>query len=312
MSGILRNKTILVTGGSGSFGQAFARYALAHGVGRLRLLSRDELKQAEAAQHITDTRVRWMIGDVRDYDRVRLAMRGCDLVIHAAAMKRIEKCEYDPLEAIQTNIGGTTNVVKAAIVERCRIILLSTDKACNPITHYGVTKAAAEKIVLHANVYLGGPPLFTVVRYGNVANSRGSVIPIWREAVSRGNALQVTDIRSTRFWITLEEAVQFVVNTAAQPPGKLYVPGFMPSYKIVDLALAIQGPNGPPFQIIGPRGIEKVHEDLVAEHESAIGPKGPYRSDMNTRWLTVEDLRQGVATCLQQSSSSSGPIARSG
>jgi UDP-N-acetylglucosamine 4,6-dehydratase len=291
---MLTGKTVLLTGGSGSFGQAFTAYALAHGIGRLRILSRDELKQAEMAERFPDDRLRFLVGDVRDRDRVDLAMRGCDVVIHAAAMKRIEKCEYDPLEAIRTNVEGTTNVVRAAIHHRPRLVFLSTDKACNPLTHYGVSKAAAEKIVLHSNAYLGGTALFSVVRYGNVANSRGSVIPLWQRLAREGKQLPVTDVRSTRFWITVEQAILFVVNTVAMPGGRLYVPAFMPSYKIVDLALAIQGASGPPFQITGPRGVEKVHEDLVAAHEIVVGMTGPYRSDMNTRWLTVDELRKAL------------------
>jgi UDP-N-acetylglucosamine 4,6-dehydratase len=287
---MLKGKTVLVTGATGTFGQAFTRYALNHDVAKLRLLSRDEAKQAAAAETLTDPRIRWLLGDVRDRDRLDMAMRGCDLVIHAAALKRIEKCEYDPLEAIHTNIEGTANVVRVAVQHQVRLIFLSTDKACNPITHYGVTKAAAEKIVLHGNAYLGGPPLFSVVRYGNVANSRGSVIPLWQRLAREGKRLPVTDVRSTRFWITVEQAVLFVANTLAMPGGRLYVPGFMPSYKIVDLALAIQGANGPPFTITGPRGVEKVHEDLVAAHETVVGMIGPYRSDMNTKWLDAKAL----------------------
>jgi UDP-N-acetylglucosamine 4,6-dehydratase len=291
---MLTGKTVLLTGGSGSFGQAFTTYALAHGIGRLRILSRDELKQAEMAERFPDPRLRFLVGDVRDRDRVDLAMRGCDVVIHAAAMKRIEKCEYDPDEAKRTNVDGTLNVVRAAVEHHTRLVFLSSDKACNPITVYGFTKGTAEKMVLGGNAYLGGPPLFSVVRYGNVANSRGSVIPLWQRLAREGRRLPVTDVRSTRFWITLEQAVLFVTNTVAMPGGRLYVPAFMPSYKIVDLALAIQGAHGPPFTITGPRGVEKVHEDLVAAHETVVGMTGPYRSDMNTRWLTVDELRKAL------------------
>lgn len=296
----LAGKTILVTGGTGSFGQTFTQYALAQGAGRIHIVSRDEVKQAamQATLPDPDDRIRYFLGDVRDRDRMLWVSRGCDIVVHTAALKRIEKCAYDPWEAVETNVRGTWNVLWAALQNAVeRVIVLSSDKATLPWTHYGHTKAVAESLTLNANAYLGGPARFTVVRYGNVAGSRGSIIPLWRDLSAQGQPLPVTDVRMTRFWITLDDAVRFVAHVCTREPGKIYVPR-MPSFKVVDLALAIQGPDGPPFRLIGLRGIEKLHEDLVAEHEAdyVIGAPTPWRSDLNDCWLTTPQLRHFVAS----------------
>lgn len=286
--------TVLITGGTGTFGQAMTRALLRAGH-RVRVLSRGEHRQAEMAATLDDDRVRYLLGDVRDAHRIALAMRGCDLVYHAAAIKRIEKAEYDPDEAVQTNILGTRNVIHAALHERCRVVFLSTDKACRPITHYGYTKAAAESYVLRANAYVGGPSLFTVMRYGNVANSQGSVLPLWRRLADRGEPLSLTDARMTRFWITIDEAVAFATWVADQPAGRVYVPR-MPSFKLLDLAAAL---SSQPCRLVGIRGVEKLHEDIVAPSEPrVVNPWGrPMSSDQNDTWLSVTDLRREVARC---------------
>jgi len=282
--------TVLITGGAGSFGQAMTQRLLTTELRQLRIYSRGEHRQAEMAARFPDPRLRFLVGDVRDRARLTLAMRGVDLVYHAAALKRIEKCEYDPDEAVKTNILGTANVIHAAIETGARVVFLSTDKACAPVTTYGFTKAAAENYAIKANAYLGGPPRFSVMRYGNVAGSQGSVIPLWRDLADRGRRLPLTDVRMTRFWITLAEAVDFACWVADQPAGKVYVPR-MPSFKLVDLAFAIQQ-NATPLNVIGLRAVEKLHEDLVAPHERDIVTPwgGPMRSDQNTDWLDVKEL----------------------
>ena len=292
---MLTGKTLLITGGSGFFGQAFAHHALQAGAKAVRIFSRGEALQAAMQARMPSSRLRFLIGDVREIDRLRLAMRGVDYVIHAAALKRIESCAYNPDEAVATNVTGTQRVVRAALdADIERLLLISTDKACLPITHYGQTKAVAESTVLGANVYLGGPPRFSVVRYGNVANSTGSVIPLWRQQAARGDALTVTDVRCTRFWISLEEAVRFVDWALDQPGGKCYVPP-MPSYKVLDLAFAVQQSTRP-VTVIGMRGIEKLHEDCIAAHETdVIGPAQPMNSGTNTHWLDVTDLQDRLA-----------------
>lgn len=298
----MRGQTILITGGTGSFGQAFARYALDHGAETVRIVSRSESKQAAMRRAFhDDPRLRFLIGDVRDLERLRLACKGVQTVIHAAALKRIEVCEYDPHEATKTNVLGTENVARACLDTGVRRgVLVSTDKACKPLTHYGITKAVAEATFLASNAYVGGPPIFAAVRYGNVANSTGSVIPLWKAQAQQGQQLTITDVRCTRYWITLEHAVRFVGEVLGHPAGKLYVPE-MPSYKVVDLALACQLAFGKPenarrpFEIIGMRGVEKAHEDLVGEYERhVVAPRKPMNSGENARWLTVEDLQRKV------------------
>jgi UDP-N-acetylglucosamine 4,6-dehydratase len=242
------------------------------------------------AARFPDKRLRFLIGDIRDRERLGLAFRGVDLVFHAAALKRVEACEYDPDEAVKTNIIGTANVIHAALEAGCHVVFLSSDKACAPVTLYGFTKAAAENYVIQANAYLGGPPRFSVMRYGNVAGSQGSVIPLWRRLVDEGRKLPITDLRMTRFWMTIDEAVDFALWVAGQPAGRTYVPR-MPSFKLVDLAFAIQR-STTPLDVIGMRGVEKLHEDIVAPYETGIVSPwdGPMRSDKNTDWLDVAEL----------------------
>ena len=287
----MTGRTVLITGGSGTFGSAATKALLATDVHRVRAYARGEHRLA-TLQELGDNRLRTFAGDVRDLDRLTLAMRGVDLVFHAAAMKRVERCEYDPLEAIHTNILGTENVVKAALDTGARVVFLSSDKACRPITHYGYTKAAAESLVLKANAYVGGRPRFSVMRYGNVSNSQGSVIPFWQRLAEEGRVLPITDLRMTRFWITIEEAVAFALWVADQPAGVIYVPK-MPAYKLVDLAFAIQRcPT--PLSVVGTRGVEKLHEDIVAPWEKqVVNPWGvPMSSDLAPDQLDVTTLQR--------------------
>jgi len=315
-----KDKVILLTGGTGSFGRAFTRRLVQdHDFRALRIFSRDELKQSEMRADIQDPRLRFLLGDVRDRERVYRAMQGVDVAIHAAALKQIPACEYNPFEAVKTNILGAQNVIDAAI--DCgaeRVVALSTDKAVNPVNLYGATKLCAEKIFVQGNAYTGGRKTrLGCVRYGNVVGSRGSVIPLFREQRATG-VLTITDPRMTRFWITLEEAVQLVLDAVdLLHGGEVFVP-VLPSMKITDLARAM----APDCEIkeIGIRPGEKLHEVMVTEDEArhalrfdkffVIEPEHPwwkrekweggkglpdgfrYSSDNNTQWLTVDELRR--------------------
>ena len=318
---VLEDKVVLVTGGTGSFGKKFIRKALTLGVKKIIVFSRDELKQYEMAQEFTDPRIRFFIGDVRDKDRLYRAFDGVDIVIHAAALKHVGACEYNPFEAIKTNVHGAQNIVEAAIdrgVEK--VIALSTDKACSPINLYGATKLASDKLFIAANAYVGDKHTkFSVVRYGNVVGSRGSVVPFFKKMRETG-VLPVTDDRMTRFWITLDQGVQFVIdNLGRMHGGELFVPK-IPSMKVMDLAKAI-GPECE-IKIVGIRPGEKLHEAMITEDDarhtiefdnyyviqpefnwwSADYAKGSkplsegfhYVSDENTQWLSVEELRDLV------------------
>lgn len=314
----LTGKTLLITGGTGSFGTAFIRTVLAeHDVASIRVFSRDELKQYELDQRIRDSRIRLLLGDVRDKDRLRVATRGVDVIVHAAALKQVPSCEYNPFEAVQTNVIGAQNVASAAIENEVPLTMaLSTDKAVNPVNLYGATKLAAEKIISQADVYApDGPARFGSVRYGNVVGSRGSVIPVFKEQAATG-VLSITDERMTRFWITLEQAVQFVLSSMdLVTGGETFVPK-IPSMRIVDLARAM-APEAE-HRITGIRPGEKLHEVMVTEDEArvtydvgdryVIMPSRPtwhsvppergtplpdgfrYSSDNNTEWLTEEQL----------------------
>ncbi len=292
-----------------------SRGAPAHDVEAIRAFSRDELKQSELAQAIDDSRVRLLLGDVRDLERLRVATRGVDVIVHAAALKQVPACEYNPFEAVQTNIIGAQNVVAAAIANDVPLTLaLSTDKAVNPVNLYGATKLCAEKIVTQANVYAGDTPArFASVRYGNVVGSRGSVIPLFQQQAATGR-VTITDERMTRFWITLEQAVEFVLSCIPLVQGgEVFVPK-IPSMRMVDLAEAL-APDAERV-ITGIRPGEKLHEVLLTEDEARhtydIGdryvilphrlepaePRGKplpdgfrYTSDTNDRWLTADDLR---------------------
>ena len=323
---LLHGASILVTGGTGSFGRAFLRYALDHlDPRRLVVLSRDELKQYEARRDIgDDPRVRWFLGDIRDRRRLERAMHGVEYVVHAAALKQVDTGEYNSFEFVQTNVNGSQNVIEAAIDSGVRkVVALSTDKASSPINLYGATKLCADRLFISANHYAAGHPTrFSVVRYGNVMGSRGSVIPLFGSLAERGEALPVTDLRMTRFWITLGQAVEFVVSSFdLMHGGELYVPR-IPSMRLADLARVI-APDSP-LKEIGIRPGEKLHEEMIAvddarrtlllddryvvmPHIAGWGYEPPeggvpvpdgfaYRSDTNDRWLDDDELRALVAS----------------
>lgn len=312
-------QVVLVTGGTGSFGRKFVEIMLReHRPQKMIVFSRDELKQHEMrSSGLDDASVRYFLGDVRDQQRLERALSGVTVVVHAAALKQVPACEYNPFEAIQTNIMGGKNVIEAAI--NCgvrRILALSTDKAVNPINLYGATKLCAEKMFVQANAYSGQQDTrFSCVRYGNVMGSRGSVVPIFMEQRA-GGRLTITDPRMTRFWITLSEGVRFVIGCIEQMHGgEIFVPK-IPSMRLLEMAQAI----APDCQIdcVGIRPGEKLHEVLLSEDEArnatetkdmfVIQPahswwqKGNvkdgvplaegfrYASDSNSRWLTAEDL----------------------
>lgn len=324
----LKDKTILVTGGTGSFGKKFIRTVLdRYPVKKVIVYSRDELKQFEMQQMYRDeSRLRFFIGDVRDKERLYLAFRDVDVVIHAAAIKQVPAAEYNPMECIKTNIGGAENIIEAALYTKVqRVIALSTDKAANPINLYGATKLCSDKIFVAGNNLVGNRDLrFAVVRYGNVAGSRGSVVPFFRNLIANGaTELPITDKNMTRFWITLEQGVQFVLtNLVRMHGGEVFVPK-IPSIRITDLATAM----GPDIKqkIIGIRPGEKIHEVMCPrddfQHtvefdnffiikpsirfgdsdvdylETKLGEKGApveanfeYNSFNNPHYLTVDEL----------------------
>jgi len=316
---------VLVTGGTGSFGKSFVRHLLAdHDPARVVIFSRDELKQYEAREAFADdSRLRWFIGDIRDRDRLMRAMHGIRYVVHAAALKQVDTAEYNPFEYVKTNIEGSQNVVDAAIdsgVEK--VVALSTDKASSPINLYGATKLVADKLFVSANHYAAHHRArFSVVRYGNVMGSRGSVIPFFRRLAAEGRSLPITDKQMTRFWISLDQAVKFVIDSFdMMQGGELYVPR-IPSMRIVDLAEAV-APDAPTHET-GIRPGEKLHEEMISEEEGhralllgdryvlqptiatwgytppAHGVPVPerfsYRSNTNDLWFTVEDLRAMLA-----------------
>jgi UDP-N-acetylglucosamine 4,6-dehydratase len=320
----LDNKTILITGATGSFGKAMiARILDEHDPASIRLYSRDELKQSELQRRYADEdRLRFLIGDVRDLPRLTRATRGVDVLVHAAAMKQVPACEYNPFEAVQTNLIGAENVVSAAIHNDVPLtIALSTDKAVNPVNLYGATKLAAEKVFAQGNAYAADSPArFASVRYGNVVASRGSVIPLFLAQAETG-VITITDERMTRFWITLEQAVEFVLDCLGRMGGgETFVPR-IPSMRVLDVADAL----APQCErrTIGIRPGEKLHEVLVTEDEARHtidadfgyvivpeytswglrdhGPEGHlpdgfrYASDTNDRWLTVAELREMTA-----------------
>jgi UDP-N-acetylglucosamine 4,6-dehydratase/5-epimerase len=318
-------KHVLVTGGTGSFGKKFIEVMLKeYHPARLIVYSRDELKQHEMRNAGFDhPDLRYFIGDIRDLPRLRRALNGVDLVVHAAALKQVPACEYNPMEAVKTNILGSSNVVDAALdagVEK--VLALSTDKAVNPVNLYGATKLAAEKLMIQSNAYAGGMTTrFSCVRYGNVVGSRGSVVPLFIRQREKGE-ITLTDDRMTRFWISLEQGVRFVIRCIENMHGgEVFVPK-IPSMKMTDLAKAL----APDAQIrnIGIRPGEKLHEVLISEdearttveledmfvvqppaalwfgyHWSEKGKPLPdsyhYASDNNTDWLTVAEIQAMVA-----------------
>ena len=261
-------RSILVTGGTGTFGKAFVRTMLRHHKPkRLVVYSRDELKQFEMAQDISSPVLRYFIGDVRDRDRLQLALNGIDTVVHAAALKQVPAAEYNPMECIKTNVLGAENVVNACIARGVeRVIALSTDKAVNPVNLYGATKLCADKLFIAANHLAGfNNPRFAVVRYGNVIGSRGSVVPLFKKLRATGR-LPITDERMTRFWIDIDRGVDFVMQCVMRMHGgEVFVPK-IPSMKVTDLARAM-APNCD-FEIVGIRPGEKLHEMLIPAEES--------------------------------------------
>ncbi len=274
----LTGKNILITGGTGSFGQKFVRTIINNwDVKRLVVYSRDELKQYEMAQDMRAemtpenfAKLRFFIGDVRDGPRLRMAMSGINYVVHAAALKHVPIAEYNPMECIKTNLLGAENVIEAAIEKGVeKVIALSTDKACNPINLYGATKLASDKSFVAANNLVGGPtPRFSVVRYGNVVGSRGSVVPFFRKIAENGTEIPITDMRMTRFWITLQQGVNFVLsNFEIMQGGEIFVPK-IPSTKITDLAHVI-APQLPTREI-GIRPGEKLHEMMISEDDAYV------------------------------------------
>ncbi len=269
---MLNGKTILITGGTGSFGNNFIRMALdRYRPKKLIVYSRDEFKQWQMAERLKEHReiLRFFIGDVRDEARLRRAMNGVDYVIHAAAMKQIPACEYNPIEAVQTNINGAVNVVNAALDAGVRkVVALSTDKAVGPINLYGGTKMVSDKLFIAANAYSGlDGTIFSVVRYGNVAGSRGSVIPFFRELLERGETrLPITDHRMTRFWISLDQGVALVLKALAEAKGGETFISKIPSFKVTDLAQAMC--PGCEMPEIGIRAGEKLHEIMVTKEDA--------------------------------------------
>jgi UDP-N-acetylglucosamine 4,6-dehydratase/5-epimerase len=265
-------KSILITGGTGSFGQRFVKRLLENYVPkRVVVYSRDELKQFEMSQVFDQKSMRYFLGDVRDLDRLRMAMRDVDIVVHAAALKQVPAAEYNPIECIKTNINGAEHVIRAALdsdVER--VIALSTDKAANPINLYGATKLASDKLFSAANNIAGGRrTVFSVVRYGNVVGSRGSVVPFFRKLISeKSSYLPITDERMTRFWITLDQGVEFVMKTMERMHGgEIFVPK-LPSIRVRDLAQAMS--PGLPTKVVGIRPGEKLHEVMCPADDSHL------------------------------------------
>ena len=266
-------KTVLITGGTGSFGRRFAETLLKqYKLGKLIILSRDEHKQHDMQQSsIFQGRdeLRYFIGDVRDKDRLHMAMRGVDFVVHAAALKHVPATEYNPFECIRTNVNGAENVATAAIETGVRrVVALSTDKAVNPINIYGASKLAADKIFIAANMLAGDEPTrFSVVRYGNVLGSRGSIVPMLRQFVAEGcKSLPLTDERMTRFWITLDQGIDFVLtSTSLMRGGEIFIPK-IPSMKIIDMMKVIA--PGIAHDVIGVRPGEKLHEEMISLSES--------------------------------------------
>jgi UDP-N-acetylglucosamine 4,6-dehydratase/5-epimerase len=325
-SSILSGSSILVTGGTGSFGKAFITELLAnHDPKRIVVFSRDELKQYECRQLFDDDqRLRWFIGDIRDRHRLNRAMHNVDYVVHAAALKQVDTAEYNPWEFVQTNVVGSQNVIEACIDSGVKkVVALSTDKASSPINLYGATKLTADKLFVTGNHYAAAyPTRFCVVRYGNVMGSRGSVIPFFRKLAAEGRSLPITDLRMTRFFITLPQAVRFVTDSfETMQGGELYVPR-IPSMKITDLAQAVA--PGARMHEIGLRPGEKLHEEMISPEEGRralrIGeryvlqpdlaswgytppadgvavPEGfQYSSDKNDEWLTREDFQALLET----------------
>lgn len=322
---MLDGKTILVTGGTGSFGNQFVKYVLEnYNPKKIIIYSRDEYKQFIMRNKFKkyDEKLRYFIGDVRDRNRLYRAFEGVDYVVHAAALKQVPSCEYNPMEAVKTNIDGAMNIIDAAL--DCgvkKVVALSTDKAVNPINLYGGTKLVSDKLFIGANAYAGTKDIsFSIVRYGNVAGSRGSVIPFFRNIVANGGTeLPITDYAMTRFWISLDEGVQLVIKALSEAKGGETFISKIPSFKITDLAQAIL--PGCKMPEVGIREGEKLHEVMVTKEDSLstyeydkhfivyphmdwwnsakiqaggkkVEPGFEYSSEKNSQWLSVDDLKK--------------------
>ena len=322
---MLNDKTILITGGTGSFGKKFTERVLSeYNPKKIIIYSRDEYKQFLMQRQFEgyEKKLRFFIGDVRDEKRLYRAFDGVDVVVHAAALKQVPAAEYNPIEAIKTNISGAENIINAAIDKGVKkVIALSTDKAVNPVNLYGATKLVSDKLFISGNAYVGDKDtLFSVVRYGNVSGSRGSVIPFFKTLIDQGkNTIPITDYRMTRFWITLEEAVDLVIKAIEEAKGgELYVRK-CPSFKVTDLAKAMN--TDCEFEDVGIRPGEKLHEVMVTAEDSRttyeyddhyiiypdldwwertnnkhggkkVEDRFKYSSDNNKEWLSVEKIRE--------------------
>lgn len=328
---MLNNKTILISGGTGSFGHHFVDYVLQnYNPKKIIIYSRDEYKQFIMSNNYKEHRdvLRFFIGDIRDESRLRMAMKDVDYVIHAAALKQVPACEYNPNEAIKTNINGAMNVINASLETKVKkVVALSTDKAVNPINLYGGTKLVSDKLFCAANSYGGSNGTrFTVVRYGNVAGSRGSVIPFFQNIIDKGGKkLPITDYRMTRFWINLEQGVELVIKALEEARGGETFISKIPSFKITDLAQAML--PGCEMPEVGIREGEKLHEIMVTREDSLhtyeyekhfiiypnynwwgekdiipggslVKPGFEYSSGTNTEWLDVEQLKEKLKTDL--------------
>lgn len=326
---MLNDKTILITGGTGSFGKAFTRYVMTHyQPKKIIIYSRDEFKQFIMQNEFKEykEKMRFFIGDVRDVERLRRALNGVDYVIHAAALKQVPACEYNPNEAIKTNIHGAMNLIEAALdCDVKKVVALSTDKAVNPVNLYGGTKLVSDKLFIAANAYAGtGDINFSIVRYGNVAGSRGSVIPFFQNIIDNGGKeLPITDYRMTRFWISLTQGVELVIKALEEAKGGETFISKIPSFKVTDLAQAMLPGCGMPE--VGIREGEKLHEIMVTVEDSMTTyeydkhfivypqmvwserrkpePAGKkvaegfsYTSGNNTEWLSVEQIRELLRT----------------
>lgn len=326
---LLDNKTILITGGTGSFGKCFTKYVLTnYDPKKIIIYSRDEFKQFIMENEFKEykDKLRFFIGDVRDKERLRRAFEGVDYVIHAAALKQVPACEYNPNEAIKTNIHGAQNVIDAALDTGVKkVVALSTDKAVNPVNLYGGTKLVSDKLFIAANAYAGAKDInFSIVRYGNVAGSRGSIIPVFHNIIKNGGTeLPITDYRMTRFWISLRQGVELVIKAFEEAKGGETFISKIPSFKVTDLAQAML--PGCEMPEVGIREGEKLHEVMVAAEDSMhtyeydrhfivypqivwderrrvvpTGRKVPegfsYSSGKNTEWLSVEDIRKLLET----------------
>lgn len=315
----LDGSSVLITGGTGSFGKALTRHLLTSNVRRIAVFSRDELKQLEMKNEFKDDRLRFFLGDIRDSGRLDLALHNVDYVVHAAALKQVDTGEYNPMEFVKTNVFGSQNVIDSCIRNSVKkVVALSTDKASSPINLYGATKLTADKLFSAANNYSQAyGTTFSIVRYGNVMGSRGSVIPYFEQLATEGRPFPITDKRMTRFWITMRQAIDFVLDSfEIMQGGELFVPR-IPSMKIMDLAKAIK--DDFEYKEVGIRPGEKLHEEMISTDDSRRTielenryvvlpiyaewgfnpPKGKivpdgfsYRSDTNDLWLSTTDLKR--------------------